>query len=82
MERAPCLRTMSLKLHPLLLCLALAFTAPFLLCAGGAGFRIFSKGKYAASVVGTNPELGEHCMPMNNGTWEPCVYKYGCRMGI
>ena len=26
--------------------------------------------------------LGQHCMPMDNGTWEPCVYKYGCGMRI
>ena len=60
--------------------LPLPLPPPFL-GARGAGFRICSKEKYAASVVGTNPGLGQHCMPMDNGTWQPCVYKYVCEMG-
>ena len=57
--------------------LPLPLTLSGFLGAGGAGFRIRVIGKYDASVDGTNPGIGQHCIPIDNGTSEPCVYTYG-----
>ena len=70
---------------PLLLCLgsalALAFTTP-IFGHRWCGVQNLIQGKVCGIHRGTNPGLGQHCMPMDNWTWEPCVYKYGCGMGI